>query len=70
MIIYAIIINHDNKNLTKEDLKILKDELGVVGTIQFLDQIDNGGSGDYTLEKYQNNDAELCEDEIRKLFGL
>lgn len=61
---------HDNKNLTKEDLKILKDELSVVGTIQFLDQTDRGWSGDYTLEKYQNNDAELSEDEIRRLFGL
>ena len=29
-------------------LKVLKDNLGVLNTIKFLEQFDNGGEGDYT----------------------
>ena len=29
-------------------IKALKNALGVTGTLRFLEQFDNGGSGDYT----------------------
>ena len=32
-------------------IEALKSKLGVTGTLKFLEQFDNGGSGDYTKEK-------------------
>lgn len=33
-------------------MQALEEKLGVEGTIRFLERFDNGGSGDYTKEKY------------------
>ena len=49
-------------------IKALKDNLGVVNTIKFLEQFDNGGSGDFTREKYEQVDKPLTKEEILKLF--
>lgn len=35
-----------------------------------LEQFDQGGSGDYTAEKYLNDEPEPTDEEIRKMFGL
>jgi hypothetical protein len=37
-------------------------ELGPVGMVRYLEQYDNGGTGDYTKEKYEQ--PELSIDEI------
>ncbi len=50
-------------------LSALKDALGVTGTIKFLEQFDNGGSGDYTKEKYEHEDVELSIDEIVRMLN-
>ena len=39
--------------IRKDGLQALEEKLGVVGTIRFLQQFDNGGNGDYTKEKYE-----------------
>ena len=49
-------------------LKVLKDNLGVLNNIKFLEQFDNGGEGDYTKEKYNEPDRDLTVDEILKSF--
>ena len=49
-------------------LKALKDQLGVTGTLKFLEQFDNGGSGDYTKEKYAKDDEILTKEEILSMF--
>lgn len=49
-------------------LKALKDNLGVVNTLKFLEQFDNGGDGDYTKEKYETPDAALTKEAILNLF--
>lgn len=49
-------------------LKALKDNLGVVNTLKFLEQFDNGGNGDYTKEKYETPDITLTKEEIINLF--
>jgi hypothetical protein len=41
----------------------------VAGTIKFLEQYDNGGSGDYTEEKYKDDSKDPTDAEIRKMFG-
>lgn len=56
-------------NWVKKGLAALKDTLGVTGTIRFLEQFDHGGSGDYTAEKYLQEEAEPTDEEIRKMFG-
>ena len=45
-------------------MEALRSELGVVGTIRFLEQFDNGGYGDYTKEKYMEVDSDLTKEEI------
>lgn len=55
--------------IQKKGLAALKDTLGVTGTIRFLEQFDHGGSGDYTAEKYLQEEAEPTDEEIRKMFG-
>lgn len=49
-------------------IKALKNALGVRGTLRFLEQSDNGGSGDYTKEKYEEEDARLSKEEILNMF--
>ncbi len=56
------------KQLIGEGLQVLEERLGIVGTIRFLQQFDNGGSGDYTKEKYEKGD-EPTEEEMTKLLS-
>ncbi|MCM1039623.1 MAG: hypothetical protein NC314_06080 [Roseburia sp.] len=56
--------------IQKNGLRALKEALGVTGTIKFLEQFDNGGYGDYTAEKYESDDLEPADEEIRKMFGF
>ncbi len=42
--------------INRQGIDALKQALGVTGTIKFLEQYDHGGSGDYTKEKYLNED--------------
>ena len=56
--------------LRKNGINALKTALGVTGTLKFLEQFDNGGSGDYTAEKYEYEETEPSDAEIRKMFGF
>lgn len=60
----------NNNEIQKNGLSALKEALGVTGTLKFLEQFDQGGSGDYTAEKYLNDEPEPTDEEIRKMFGL
>ena len=46
----------------------LKERLGVVNTLRFLRRFDDGGSGDYTEEKYLNEDVKMTEEEMIKRY--
>jgi hypothetical protein len=46
----------DYPKLNKDGLESLKNALGVVGTIRFIEMYDNGGKGDYTTEKYKSSE--------------
>ena len=51
-----------NKSSIHEcDVKVLLEELGVVGMLRYLERYDNGGSGDYTKEKYVEKDISIDE---------
>lgn len=50
-------------------IEALREKLGVVGTLKFLEQFDNGGSGDYTKEKYLEEDKLLTKEEILNMFS-
>lgn len=41
--------------------KALIKELGVTGMLRYLEQYDNGGSGDYTKEKYERENFSFDE---------
>ena len=56
--------------LRKNGINALKTALGITGTLKFLEQFDNGGSGDYTAEKYKQEETEPSDAEIRKMFGF
>lgn len=55
--------------IQQNGIAALKDALGVTGTLKFLEQFDHGGYGDYTAEKYQNEEPEPTDEEIRRMFG-
>ena len=55
--------------IQRNGLAALKDALGVTATIRFLEQFDKGGSGDYTAEKYLNEETEPSDEEIRRMFS-
>ena len=57
-----------NAEIQRTGLYALRKTLGITGLIRFLEQFDQGGSGDYTAEKYQKEEPELTDEEIRKLF--
>lgn len=59
-----------NAEIQKNGLNALKESLGVTGMLRFLEQFDHGGSGDYTAEKYENEETEPSDEEIRKMFGF
>lgn len=60
----------NNTDLQENGLNALKTTLGVTGTLKFLEQFDHGGSGDYTAEKYECEDLEPSDAEIRKMFDF
>lgn len=47
-----------------------KKEIGVVETLRYIEQFDNNESGNYTVEKYQTDEPELTDAEIRKMFDV
>ena len=56
----------DNAEIQRNGIAALKEALGVTGAIRFLEQFDQGGYGDYTAEKYLNEEAESTDEEIRR----
>lgn len=60
----------NNTELQNNGINALKTALGITGTLKFLEQFDNGGFGDYTAEKYEQEESEPSDEEIRKMFGL
>ena len=59
----------NSAEIQKNGLEALRQALGITGTIKLLEQFDHGGSGDYTREKYENEEQELTDEEIRCMFG-
>ena len=59
----------NNEEIQKIGITALKEALGVTGALKFLEQFDRGGYGDYTAEKYLNEEQEPTDEEIRKIFG-
>lgn len=59
----------NNMEIQKNGIAALRDALGVTGALKFLEQFDRGGYGDYTAEKYQNDEPEPTDEEIRRMFG-
>lgn len=57
-----------NNQIQIDGINVLKKNLGVVKTIRFLEQFDNGGIGDYTKEKCNLPDEQLTKDELLDLF--
>lgn len=49
-------------------LQALKERLGVVGTLKFLEQFESG-AGDYTTEKYKEEDIDMGTEEILAMFA-
>lgn len=58
----------NSSELQKNGLNALKEALGITGTLRFLEQFDHGGLGDYTAEKYLQEESEPTDEEIRKMF--
>ena len=70
-------INDSNKvkcykyhRITKKWNKCFKNCIRRYWNPQFLEQFDNGGSGDCTAEKYEPEETEPSDAEIRKMFGF
>lgn len=57
-----------NNEIQTSGLNALKEALGVTGALKFLEQFDQGGQGDYTAEKYLNDEPEPTDAEIRGMF--
>ena len=57
-----------SSQLHANGINALKEKLGVTGTLKFLEQFDNGGTGDYTKEKYLKEDTPMTEEEILDMF--
>ncbi len=56
------------KQLIEEGLQALEERLGIVGTMRFLQQFDNGGYGDYVKEKYEKKDGPSEEEMAKRLL--
>ena len=67
----------NSSTLQEAGTKALIKEFGVTGMLRYLEQYDNGGSGDYTKEKYEreeysideivNSDSNFTIEDIHKL---
>lgn len=62
--------NSDSNTSVKAIRKAQTVFTDIAGTFKFLDQFDHGGSGDYTPEKNDTDEAETTNAEIRKMFGF
>ena len=51
----------DTAEIRRRGMAALLQELGPMGTAEFLEQFDHGGYGDYTREKYEKPDFSLDE---------
>lgn len=51
----------NSATLQEAGTKALIKELGVTGMLRYLEQYDNGGSGDYTKEKYEKETLSMEE---------
>ena len=58
-----------NAEVQQTGLDALKEKLGITGMIRFLEQFDQGGSGDYTAEKYLKEETEPTDEETRQMFS-
>ena len=58
---YSAVKSMNKRSVHECDVKALLEELGVVGMLRYLERYDNGGSGDYTKEKYVENDISIDE---------
>lgn len=66
---YTKLYLNNSVEIQRNGIDALKEALGVTGTLKFLEQFDHGGSGDYTKEKYENQEPEFTDEEIRQMFG-
>lgn len=48
-------------NLINMEINELSEKLGIIGAIRFLEQYDDGGSGDCVKEKYEKEDINAEE---------
>ncbi len=55
----------DYNTIQTKGTEVLLRELGLVGMVRYLEQYDNGGTGDYTKEKY--NMPEMTIDQIMEM---
>ena len=55
----------DYNTIQTKGTEVLLRELGPVGMVRYLEQYDNGGTGDYTKEKY--NMPEMTIDQIMEM---
>ena len=55
----------DYNTIQTKGTEVLLRELGPVGMVRYLEQYDNGGTGDYTKEKYSM--PEMTIDQIMKM---
>lgn len=55
----------DYNTIQTKGTEVLLRELGPVGMVRYLEQYDNGGTGDYTKEKYSM--PEMSIDQIMEM---
>ena len=55
----------DYNTIQTKGTEVLLRELGPVGMVRYLEQYDNGGTGEYTKEKY--NMPEMTIDQIMEM---
>jgi len=53
----------------RDDMRLLRERLGVVETLKYLEQFDGGGYGDYTKEKYLVEEKNVTPEEILAMFS-
>ena len=58
----------NNNDLQLMGIEALQKELGVVGMLRFMEQFDGGGLGDYTSEKYLEEDVDMTRDELLRKY--
>jgi hypothetical protein len=54
----------------RKSIFAIKNKVGVALAIKSLEKYDNGGSGDYTAAKYEGEQDNPSDEEIRKMYGF